>query len=229
MSAENEFGDLEGLLGSTPPAKKAAAKKAPAKKAEAPEPEVNLVEAEEIGTDEPEETSETFQEPGDRPAWSPESLEEIRAEIKAEVLAELKMSRLQENNRAQLALNKAIETKHKGSLEPGGDIGNPLAPPEPDEDLDLPELIHFVDDGFTIGTEVTYRGQEYVPTKYDSWAALSTQEQIMRYGRIRFRVGPWEGLPFDLNDPALTEEDRIKLENVMRDRFAQRIGAGRAS
>lgn len=230
MSADNDLpGDLEGLLGGLPPAKKAAAKKAPAKKAEAkPEPE-------------PQETPETFQgqkqntvsedgpelvtTPAERPQWTPEALQALRDKIRDEVLAEVREQKAQQAGQHQEAMARAIEATHKGSQEPGGDTGNPFTLPKVPEGTQLPSLIHFTGDGFTVNGKVTYRGQEYVPTEYDTWATMTPQEQILQYKEVKFRIGPWEGLPFDLSDPNLTEEDRIKLEAVMRDRYAQRVTA----
>jgi hypothetical protein len=157
--------------------------------------------------------------------WTSEELTELRESIKAEVLAEMKALRVGENSRISEAMVGSVAATHKGSQQPGAPTGNPLALPEVPEGTVLPDLVHFTGDGFTINNQVTYRGQEYVPTKHDAWALLDPHQQILTYGEVKFRPGPWEGLPFDLNDPVLTDEDRTKLEAVMRDRYAQRVTA----
>jgi hypothetical protein len=62
-------------------------------------------------------------------------------------------------------------------------------------------LVHFLDDGLTGNNRVFYRGQEYTfgPEAYAdtvdrlgfSWLNLDDDEQIARWGKVRFRKGPW--------------------------------------
>lgn len=66
-------------------------------------------------------------------------------------------------------------------------------------------LIHFVEDGLTAQGQLWYRGQEIEVTVGDkswndsldrngkSWMALTENEQIDRYGSVKFRRGPWPG------------------------------------
>lgn len=213
MSADNK--DDLGLDGLDDLQRKPAAKKTASARPKAETPE----------TSETSEPRTQIINNSTAPDWSPESLAALREQIKNELLEEFHKQQLKAASDNSTALDRAIEATHKGTKEPGGDTGNPLKLPEVDDPDKLPPLVHFVTDGFTINEKVTYRGQEYVPTKHDTWATMTTQDQIRRYGEIKFRVGPWDGLPFDLTDPNLSEEDRIKLEAVMQDRYAQRVSA----
>lgn len=232
MSADDLGNDIDGLLGDlNTPAKKAAAKKVPAKRAEpAPQPQPTVTEPEEPAVvddlDPREEITASLRQQeqftaASRPEQSlAEIKEQIRREVMAEVLAEFRAEReksLMQNNQAQLA---AIGATHKGTAE---DQTNWMALPAAPDDLELPGLIHFVEDGFTINSTRAFRGQEYEPTRHDAWAAQTPGEQLKAYGRVMFRVGPWEGASFDLDDPALTEEDRQRLAAIAQDRYANRL------
>ena len=87
--------------------------------------------------------------------------------------------------------------------------------------------IHFVEDGLTAFARMWYRGQtvsiergseQWESTVYDdegsSWMLLDEDGQIDRWGKRFFRPGKWEGAGFDLEDPALTEEDKAILAKV---------------
>lgn len=64
-------------------------------------------------------------------------------------------------------------------------------------------LVHFVADGLTSNGRTFYRGQEvtFGPQAYaatldrhgNSWLKMSDEEQMDRFGEIKFRLGPWPG------------------------------------
>jgi hypothetical protein len=72
-------------------------------------------------------------------------------------------------------------------------------------------LIHFVNDGMTIGGRMFYRGEELVAPKDAPWLNLTGAEQSVRFGRRMFRLGPWDGDEFNVDDPTLTQSDRARL------------------
>lgn len=79
-------------------------------------------------------------------------------------------------------------------------------------------LIHFVDDGFTIGNKVCYRGEEMRVPNDSPFLADTNRDQIRRYNRLMWKLGPWDGAGFDLSDPTLTDTDRAKLLRIMDER-----------
>jgi len=218
MNAENDHDDLDDLLKDAlgevddekqepAPVKKTAAKKT-AKKAESvPDPE-------------PEEVSEVSGVAAkiEHDPASEISMADIRAQVRAEIEAEVRAEALKnqahtvvnvstnnpDDNRANSELGKLYRDGR--GFATGGQIQN-RGP--------LPAVVHFVDDGFTVGAYVFYRGQEYVPKEDDHWARLTPTQQRVRYGRMMFSHGPWTGDTFDLEDPALSEEDKEKLRAVM--------------
>jgi hypothetical protein len=137
---------------------------------------------------------------------------ELRAELEAELEAKF-------NERFA-----ALEAKLTAASAPAiVTINNPSAKPnnhwlgfDPNNPLDLPEgetqLVHFVEDGFTVGSSVYYRGQEANLPKND---ILSGRDQYRKYGQQYYRVGPWDGEGYNLDDPNLTDEDRARLQAVM--------------
>lgn len=70
-------------------------------------------------------------------------------------------------------------------------------------------VIHFVEDGFTFSGQIWYRGQEIefvvgspaweASVRRGNWVPLAFDEQaqILRYGRVMFKPGPWPGLGYD--------------------------------
>lgn len=98
------------------------------------------------------------------------------------------------------------DLEHQLALERGKKDTEPelAAPPQPG---DGNILIHFVEDGITALGVVWYRGQELEfepgsPAYLDtcdrngrSWLALADDEsaQIDRWGKVKFRRGPWPG------------------------------------
>lgn len=182
--------DLEALLGSDdlkkPEPKKAAAKKTAAK---AP-------------------AKEEAKEPQ-------ESRAEIEARVRAEIEAEVRERILREMAAAEV---EESEKSPKSPLPPRDDFGpDEIPPPRID---DIPEghvLIHFVDDGFTVGEQVKYRGQEMtLDPNEEPWVRYSRRDQIRNWGREVFREGHWDGAGFDLNDPALNEEEKARLRALAR-------------
>jgi hypothetical protein len=103
--------------------------------------------------------------------------------------------------------------------------------------------IHFVADGLTAFNNVWYKGQElsvevgsdqYTETldkEGNSWLLLDEFDQIDRWDEVKFRPGPWRGLPMGeavkLADQIASEEDpdkRAKLEKKLA-RLGQPKGA----
>jgi hypothetical protein len=143
--------------------------------------------------------------------------------------------------RQQIVANPAPSAQHPTSFAPGGYTGapvdgnavahppvNPYTEPVGPKNFDLasrPEtplassegdLIHFVEDGFTLGGRVYYRGEQYVAAHDAEWAHLSGTEQVIRYGKRFYRPGPWDGDGYDLSDPNLSPADRTRLLEAMR-------------
>lgn len=87
-------------------------------------------------------------------------------------------------------------------------------------------LIHILEDGLTAFGEVWYRGQElefevgsegYAQTldrNGNSWLDLDDQEQMARWGLVRFRRGPWAGKPWE--EGAEQEQKRNRRVPVFR-------------
>lgn len=195
MSAadEDEFGvgeDLEALLADTP---------APTKKkittAKMPADPV---------TDRPEPIPEAPMvqpAPALDPAVLREALAEMREQIRAEVLREIQAAQpTPQPTPAPLDAN-AMMAAQQPPVEVPAEEGR---------------RIHFIEDGVTIGGRVFYRGEEFVVAMDAEWATLSGREQILRYGKRMYREGHWDGDGFDLSDPALTEDDRHRLLDIVR-------------
>jgi hypothetical protein len=76
-------------------------------------------------------------------------------------------------------------------------------PVEYEENVEGGILIHFLVDGVSAQGRIWYRGQEAVfgPKAYDqtrnrqgqSWLELSEDDQVQRWGVVKFRKGPWPG------------------------------------
>lgn len=75
-------------------------------------------------------------------------------------------------------------------------------------------MIHFIEDGFTLGNVIYYRGQELeVDPKKDTWAKSDERDQIKSYGRVIYRPGPWQGLTFEEEIAARSkhEDENMRL------------------
>jgi hypothetical protein len=73
-------------------------------------------------------------------------------------------------------------------------------------------VIHFLDDGATIGSRLTRRGEELaVNPEKETWVNMTRVQQQKVYGRQLWAKGPWPYGGFDLTDPELTVEDKLKL------------------
>lgn len=138
-------------------------------------------------------------------------LGEMKDTLKAELRAELAPPR------PAPVVNVTVpeEVAPRSSLPPEYKI-----PTEPEEGTTETGgiKIHFVEDGFTVGVRVFYRGEEFVAPAGTEWAKLTTTQQYARFGKKYFQQGMWEGQGFDLDDPTLTEDDRVKLLEIMRKR-----------
>jgi hypothetical protein len=81
-------------------------------------------------------------------------------------------------------------------------------------------LIHIREDGFTANGRVWYRGQELEfvvgdpawedtkDIKGNSWVLLTESEQLRRYKRIMFGLGPWPGSEWENDSAAAAERSR---------------------
>lgn len=209
--------DLESLLNDTTPPP--APKKAAAKKAAPPKEEP----VEEVPTP-PVPTQEAVAASVGEAVITPEDLKKLLAEN----------VRLQNQLDSLLAAKTSDPDSHRSPteayLEPGGldpateaylELGDSKAlggVRNPQTFGEIPEIIHFESDGFTIGGKVWYRGEEYRPRPKDGWAGMSIKDQMTKFGSVMFRPGPWDGLDFDLDDPNLSEEDRSRLLAISNQR-----------
>jgi hypothetical protein len=138
-----------------------------------------------------------------------EQLEQLKNSLRAEITADLKKA--EPTPTPTVVVNTGRDNR---PLEI-----RPTLPPEEGTAEDGIK-VHFVEDGFTLGARVFYRGEEFIAPSDSLWARLTPAQQMARYGKQLFRQGPWEGADFDLNDPALTEDDRAKLLEIMQARKA---------
>ena len=91
-------------------------------------------------------------------------------------------------------------------------------------------LIHFVADGFTAQGENWYRGQELEFGKNsvafkqtfnrlgESWVLYTEEQQLVNYGEVKFRRGPWPGLPYEDGSVAEKERRRNRAAPVIKDK-----------
>lgn len=91
-------------------------------------------------------------------------------------------------------------------------------------------LIHFVEDGFTFGGRVWFRGQEVefeVGSKAHlqqkdrsgaSWLDLADDPmaQVARFGKHYFSSGPWKGRPWGDLTGLTNEQDIVNAQNAAR-------------
>lgn len=213
----SDFDELDALLAgeTTPPVQKATAKKTAAK-VPAPKPEPAVAVPPVIV----DETSETFETSG---------LGDVTADadVTAALIAQMQAT-LAEQAETIRRLQETPATVVNQTFVPGELPDAVLARRNPNQvdahailsaqvGESVPSLgrvlVHFVDDGFTIGSKVFYRGEE--AHLDEATANLSTNQQRLRYGRVMFGKGPWQGEGFDLNDPALNESDRARLVAIM--------------
>lgn len=85
------------------------------------------------------------------------------------------------------------------------------------------KVVHFLEDGFHALGQQWYRGQElHVQPGTAQWAQVHNSQgkswmdddkwtQTQKYGQQMFDQGPWRGLGYDLDDPNLTEQERLEL------------------
>jgi hypothetical protein len=153
-------------------------------------------------------------------AESPEASlrEQMRAEIEAELRAKIE-AEAQQTLETRLAALEARLTAPQVAPAPAPRQTS-LLEPEPVLTEENSTLIHFVEDGFTIGSRVYYRGGMARVLKDTEWLSLTPREQVKKYGRRMFRLGPWDGEGFDLDDPALTDEDRARLKQVEKELYS---------
>jgi len=122
----------------------------------------------------------------------------------------------------QRAMKKAEdEAKAQGSATPP----DATTSQDTDEETSVGEprshRIHFVNDGFTTMGQVFYRGQElHVIEGSAEWTRIADtkgrtffdlaedeSEQIVRYGEVKFRPGPWPHESFTAEDVARMQQE----------------------
>lgn len=73
-------------------------------------------------------------------------------------------------------------------------------------------VIHFVDDGATLGSRRFVRGEELaVNPEENPWVNETRAQQIRGRGKHLWAKGPWPYGGFDLTDPNLTQADKMRL------------------
>lgn len=156
---------------------------------------------------------ETTEEPTAEVYVPVKSEDQIRSEIAAEY--ETRLALLEAKLISATAESVSTDSVVKPSNNYRYGINpNDLESANPQGDV----LVHFVEDGFTVGSSVYYRGQEcFLP---EAQANMSGKEQIIRYGARYFRVGPWDGESYDLSDPNLTDAERAKLARIVAEQSA---------
>ena len=171
------------------PVKRTRAPRATKKVEEAKEPEISPEEQAQI---------DALQAELSAPAPEKKAVRRVRPKPESQLTpAEKKIRDLQD----QLARKKAQE------IENAADAFDKVL------DEDEVVVIHIVEDGFTFGGRVWYRGQEiqfpvdgeaYEQTldrNGDSWLDNGDYEQVALWGSVKFRKGPWPGKQADQVSP----------------------------
>lgn len=165
-------------------------------------------------------TTESVPEP--TPQYPKQDLEELKAQLKAQLKAEI------------LAEQKADEEASKVYAE---------TPPDPIPEVDPTAAgavtVNFTEDGMTWLGQIWYAGQELTvlpgskqweeltdPKTGKLLLLLTENEQIIRWGRRMFREGKWHGAGYDLDDPALSDEDRARLRAIQGKRAQAGLAPG---
>lgn len=225
MSDQND--DLDGLealleadAGLSPaPAKKAAAKKVAEAKVNKTDPVKPVAEFPAEGRE--AEVSEVSVLPGEAvmdPATMQEMFEQMQRTIE-EQKQQIEAMRAQPptqvvNNYNSGELNPAVlARKQPNSIDAGAVLGA-MRPEDNPEGVE----VHFLADGFTSGARMFYRGE--TTRLSPDLAGLTSAQQRLRYGQVMFAPGPWQGEGYDLNDPALTEDERQRLARIVAEQQA---------
>lgn len=135
---------------------------------------------------------------------APLSEDQLRSKIEGEFETKLALLEQQLSVLAQGQTNAAAATpaRPKNNYDFGV---NPFEKPEDKGDT----VVHFLEDGFTIGSVVYYRGDEALLP--EEVANYNTREQILAFGRLMYRLGPWDGDEYDVDDPNLSDKERAAL------------------
>jgi hypothetical protein len=127
-------------------------------------------------------------------------LETIKAQIRAEIEKEIEGRIRKEMLASQEVVEEVVPI----------DVGE--TPPIHVNAAENEVVIHFVDDGFTFGGAVYYRGQELSLNPLDHpWVNMPRTRQIQKWGKQLFAKGAWPYGGFNLNDPELSDEDKARL------------------
>lgn len=215
MSApEDDFAaDLAGLLADdNPPVKKAAAK-TPAKKTAA-RPEVSEVSPtpEAQASSESEATQALLEQLQQTIADQQQQIEALKSQDRPPTTVNVY------NPNPEHGIPEAVLASRQGKQI---DAAAVTASSLPSTQSEGTVQVHFLEDGFTMGARVFYRGE--VAWLEESLATLTASQQRLLYGRPVFAQGPWPGEDFDLNDPALNEDERAKLARIVQEQQQSQI------
>lgn len=167
--------------------------------------------------------------------------EEMKLELakqREELLAELKAERDSlESKREELDGEKAAMAAFEAQIrktESVAEQAKPVAVPEVDASTPGAVTVNFVEDGLTLLGKVWYVGEELtIVPETPQWEeaidrrtgrmllTFDEDEQIERWGRRFFRPGHWKGTGFDLEDPNLTDEERLRLQSIQDKRMSR--------
>lgn len=124
--------------------------------------------------------------------------------------------------KAQIAAdNAALEAKRNASAEEKA----AQTPTEPWQ-----RTIHFLEDGHTFGGKVRYYGEEITIVEgthefdlaFDKFGNFifdqSAEDQIKRWGKPHFAVGPWTGLPYETDFTGQTFDDGTPINIGVEER-----------
>jgi hypothetical protein len=146
--------------------------------------------------------------------------------------------------RAREAQEAAVSRQDDPGFDPAGAVAGEKLRVEPSGKGEV-RVVHFIEDGFTALEKVWYRGQDFsitvgspewnltVDKVGNTWLDMTEDEQIQRYGRVMFRIGPWKGKGVALMTEeeylaALSDSDQeaIKKFEKQRQRLAAPPGVG---
>lgn len=176
----------------------------------------------------------------------PRKESEVRAEVEAQMRAELELAlaRQREELLAELKADRDKIDNEKAAMaafeaqirktESVSEQAKPATVPEVDAETPGAVTVNFVDDGMTLLGKVWYIGEELtIVPDTPQWEeatdgrtgrmllTFDEDEQIQRWGRRFFRPGHWKGSGFDLDDPNLTDEERLRLQSIQDKRTSR--------
>lgn len=179
------------------------------------------------------ESEAAVTEPESKKKPGPKPRADIEAELRAKIEAEVR-EKAEAEVRAQIEAEYAEKEREAAEARALAAEARPIAGREVDGDptADGALTINFVEDGLTLLGKVWFRGEELtVVPGTRQWEevqvvlkngqkrnliTLDEDEQIERWGRRFFREGLWKGKRLDLDDPDLSDEERIALKKAQQ-------------